>query len=135
VLLNQQDFFRGTLLENITMGDPTITISEIMDVAEYTGLINFIQSQSQGFDTLLDPLGKRLSQSIRQRILLTRSLIGKSRLLLLEEPFLQLSADEKKLLIKYIKTQRKSTAIIIAKEQDISLFDVVLRLEDGRLAK
>lgn len=135
VLLNQQDIFRGTLLENITMGDPTITISEIMDVAEYTGLINFIQSQSQGFDTLLDPLGKRLSQSIRQRILLTRSLIGKSRLLLLEEPFLQLSIDEKKLLLNYIKTQRKSTAIIIAKEQDISLFDVVLRLEDGRLAK
>lgn len=135
VLLNQQDIFRGTLLENITMGDPSIAISEIMGVAEYTGLIPFIQSQPQGFDTLLDPLGKRLPQSIRQRILLTRSLLGKSRLLLLEEPFLQLSGDEKKLLIQYIKTQRKSTAIIIAKDKDISLFDVVLRLEDGRLEK
>ena len=135
VLLNQQDIFRGSLLENITMGDPSISIPEIMAIAEYTGLVSFIQSQTNGFDTLLDPLGKRLSQSIRQRILLTRSLLGKSRLLLLEEPFLQLSGDEKKLLIQYIKTQRKSTAIIIAKEQDVSLFDVVLRLEDGRLAK
>ena len=135
VLLNQQDIFRGTLLENITMGDPTIAISEIMGVAEYTGLIPFIQSQPQGFDTLLDPLGKRLPQSIRQRILLTRSLMGKSRLLLLEEPFLQLSGDEKQSLIQYIKTERKSTAIIIAKDKDISLFDVVLRLEDGRLEK
>lgn len=135
VLLNQQDIFRGSLLENITMGDPSIAISEIMAVAEYTGLIPFIQSQSQGFDTLLDPLGKRLPQSTRQRILLTRSLMGKSRLLLLEEPFLQLSADEKRSLIQYIKTQRKSTAIIIAKDKDTSLFDVVLRLEDGRLKK
>ena len=135
VLLNQQDIFRGTLMENVTMGDTSISISEIMGVAEYTGLIPFIQSQSQGFDTLLDPLGKRLSQSIRQRILLTRSLLGKSRLLLLEEPFLQLSVDEKKLLIQYIKTKRKSTAIIIAKVQDNSLFDVVLTLEDGRLEK
>ena len=135
VLLNQQDIFRGTLMENVTMGDPSISISEIKGVAEYTGLIPFIQSQSQGFDTLLDPLGKRLSQSIRQRILLTRSLLGKSRLLLLEEPFLQLSVDEKKLLIQYIKTKRKSTAIIIAKVQDDSLFDVVLTLEDGRLEK
>jgi len=135
VLLNQQDIFRGTLMENVTMGDPSISISEIMGVAEYTGLIPFIQSQSQGFDTLLDPLGKRLSQSIRQRILLTRSLLGKSRLLLLEEPFLQLSVDEKKLLIQYIKTKRKSTAIIITKVQDNSLFDVVLTLEDGRLEK
>ena len=135
VLLNQQDIFRGSLLENITMGDPSISIPEIMAIAEYTGLVSFIQSQTNGFDTLLDPLGKRLSQSIRQRILLTRSLMGKSRLLLLEEPFLQLSVNEKKLLLQYIKTQRKSTAIIIAKEQDVSLFDVVLRLEDGRLAK
>jgi len=135
VLLNQQDIFRGSLLENITMGDPSIAISEIMAVAEYTGLIPFIQAQSNGFDTLLDPLGKRLPQSIRQRILLTRSLMGKSRLLLLEEPFLQLSADEKQSLIQYIKIQRKSTAIIIAKDKDTSLFDVVLRLEDGRLEK
>jgi ABC-type bacteriocin/lantibiotic exporter with double-glycine peptidase domain len=135
VLLNQQDIFRGSLLENITMGDPSIAISEIMTVAEYTGLIPFIQAQSNGFDTLLDPLGKRLPQSIRQRILLTRSLMGKNRLLLLEEPFLQLSADEKQSLIQYIKIQRKSTAIIIAKDKDTSLFDVVLRLEDGRLEK
>ena len=135
VLLNQQDIFRGSLLENLTMGDPSIAISEIMAVAEYTGLIPFIQAQSNGFDTLLDPLGKRLPQSIRQRILLTRSLMGKSRLLLLEEPFLQLSADEKQSLIQYIKIQRKSTAIIIAKDKDTSLFDLVLRLEDGRLEK
>lgn len=135
VLLNQQDIFRGSLLENITMGDPSIAISEIMAVAEYTGLIPFIQAQSNGFDTLLDPLGKRLPQSTRQRILLTRSLMGKNRLLLLEEPFLQLSADEKQSLIQYIKIQRKSTAIIIAKDKDTSLFDVVLRLEDGRLEK
>jgi putative heme iron utilization protein len=46
-----------------------------------------------------------------------------------------LSADEKQSLIQYIKTQRKSTAIIIAKDKDVSLFDVVLRLEDGRLEK
>jgi hypothetical protein len=71
------------------MGDPSISLQEIMGVAEYTGLIFFIQSQPQGFDTLLDPLGKRLPQSIRQRILLTRTLMGKSRLLLLEEHFLQ----------------------------------------------
>lgn len=135
VLLNQQDIFRGSLLENITMGDSSIAISEIMAVAEYTGLIPFIQAQSNGFDTLLDPLGKRLPQSIRQRILLTRSLMGKNRLLLLEEPFLQLSADEKQSLIQYIKIQRKSTAIIIAKDKDTSLFDAVLRLEDGRLEK
>ncbi|MEI8110003.1 MAG: ABC transporter ATP-binding protein [Chitinophagia bacterium] len=133
VLLNQQDIFRGTLFENIAMGDPAIQIQEIMSVAAYTGLQSFIQSEEHGFDTILDPLGKRLPQSIRQRILLTRALLGKSRLLLLEEPFQQLSNDEKIKLIQYIRTERKATTIIIAKETETSIYDIVLRMNEGRL--
>lgn len=135
VLLNQQDIFRGTLFENIAMGDPAIQIQEIMAVAAYTGLESFIQSQAQGFDTVLDPLGKRLPQSIRQRILLTRALLGKSRLLLLEEPFQQISNEEKIKLIQYIRTERKATTIIIAKESETNIYDTILRMDDGRLVK
>ena len=135
VLLNQQDIFRGSLFENIAMGDPAIQIQEIMAVAAYTGLESFIQSQAQGFDTVLDPLGKRLPQSIRQRILLTRALLGKSRLLLLEEPFQQISNEEKIKLIQYIRTERKATTIIIAKESETNIYDTILRMDDGRLVK
>ena len=134
VLLNQLDIFRGSLLENITMADPQISIEEIMEVAKYTGLTAFIQSQPQGFDTLLDPLGKRLTQSIRQRILLTRSLMGKSRLLLLEEPFQQLNQQDKINLLQYIR-QRQSTAIMIAKDKDMSLYDIVAEMNEGKLEK
>jgi len=134
VLLNQLDIFRGSLLENITMSDASISIDEIMEVSKYTGLTPFIQSQPQGFDTLLDPQGKRLTQSIRQRILLTRSLMGKSRLLLLEEPFQQLSQQDKVNLLKFIRL-RGSTAIIIAKNKDIELYDAVLEMNEGKLEK
>lgn len=134
VLLNQFDIFRGSLLDNISMGDPLVSIEEIMGVAKYTGLTAFIQSQPQGFDTLLDPLGKRLSQSIRQRILLTRSLMGKSRLLLLEEPFQQLNQEDKINLLEFIR-KRGSTALIIAKDKDMSLYDTVAEMKDGKLEK
>jgi ABC-type bacteriocin/lantibiotic exporter with double-glycine peptidase domain len=134
VLLNQLDIFRGSLLENITMSDASISIEEIMEVSKYTGLIPFIQSQPQGFDTSLDPQGKRLTQSIRQRILLTRSLMGKSRLLLLEEPFQQLGQQDKVNLLKFIRL-RGSTAIIIAKNKDLELYDAVLEMNEGKLEK
>lgn len=134
VLLNQLDIFRGSLLENITMSDASISIEEIMEVSKYTGLTSFIQSQPQGFDTILDPQGKRLTQSIRQRILLTRSLMGKSRLLLLEEPFQQLNQQDKVNLLNFIRL-RGSTAIIIAKNKDLELFDAVLEMNEGKLEK
>ena len=134
VLLNQLDIFRGSLLENITMSDASISIEEIMEVSKYTGLTSFIQSQPQGFDTILDPQGKRLTQSIRQRILLTRSLMGKRRLLLLEEPFQQLNQQDKVNLLNFIRL-RGSTAIIIAKNKDLELFDAVLEMNEGKLEK
>ena len=56
VLLSQQDIFRGSLLDNLTMGDGSIPLPEIQEVAAVTGLSVFIQSAKQGLDTLLDPL-------------------------------------------------------------------------------
>ena len=134
VLLNQQDIFRGTLIDNITMGDTTIAAPEILRLAEKTGLADFIRSNKDGFDTMLDPLGKRLPQGIRQHILLTRALLGKSRLLLLEEPFLHLRAEQKQAVMEYLKKEKQSTVLIIAeKEEDLSAYDKVLQLQNGQV--
>ncbi len=134
VLINQQDIFRGTLLENITMGNAAITTDEILQLAEKTGLAGFIQSNKQGFDTMLDPLGKRLPQSIRQQILLTRSLLGRHRMLLLEEPFLHVTAEQKSAIMHYLKTQKGSTVLIIAaKEENLSAYDGIIHLHNGTL--
>ena len=134
VLLNQQDIFQGSLFDNITMGDSSITATSILPLATKTGLIHFIQSNKEGFETMLDPLGKRLPQSIRQHILLTRALLGKSRLLLLEEPFQHLSATQKTAMLEYLRKETNSTVIIIsANEQDTSVYDQVLELENGQI--
>lgn len=134
VLLNQQDIFRGSLIDNITMGDTTIAASEILRLAEKTGLAEFIRSNKDGFDTMLDPLGKRLPQGIRQHILLTRALLGKSRLLLLEEPFLHLSNEQKQAIMEYLKTEKQSTVLIIAeKEEQLYAYDKVLQLQNGQV--
>jgi len=134
VLLNQQDIFHGSLFDNITMGDSSITATSILPLAAKTGLIHFIQSNKEGFETMLDPLGKRLPQSIRQHILLTRALLGKSRLLLLEEPFQHLSASQKTAMLDYLRKETNSTVIIIsANEEDTSVYDQVLELVNGQI--
>lgn len=117
VLLSKQDIFNGTLLENLTMGSEEITIEDITRISDKLLLKDFIQTYSNGYDAVIDTLGKKLPSNIRQEILLVRALVGKHRLVLLEEPFKNLEPQEKTALLKYLQ-EEKNTTIIIATEDE-----------------
>jgi ABC-type bacteriocin/lantibiotic exporter with double-glycine peptidase domain len=102
ILLQQQDIFQGTLLENITMGDDSVRPEEIMILATRIGLGDFLQSQERGFATELDPVGKRLSRSVILKILLLRALINHPRLLLLEEPWRGMEDESRQKIQEYL---------------------------------
>ena len=116
-LLADQDIFRGSILENLTMGNGKITMTEISYLAEKTGLSNFIISEEKGYDTILDPTAKRKSRHIKQKIKLIRALAGKPPLLLLEDPLMDLSTDEKIGLMSYLKNESNATIIIISNDE------------------
>ncbi len=134
ILLTQQDIFNGTLLENITMGNTHLSIDDVANLAEKTGLLHFIQSLKDGYDTVLDPQGKRLTKIIRQNILLLRALIGKHRLLLLEEPFDHLEEDQQKQLFAFIKNFTNTTVLITSLNNTvINECDILISLNNGTI--
>ena len=134
ILLNQQDIFNGTLLENITLGNPNILLSDVTQLANQIGLVNFIQQHQEGFDTILDPQGKRLSRKVSQHILLLRALIGKHRLLLLEEPFNYLDDAQKNSVLQYLRKNNIATIIITSEKEEImNDCDIIIRLKNGEI--
>lgn len=136
ILLSQQDIFHGTLLENLTMSSDDISIVEISKISEKLKIKNFIQEHKNGYDTILDVQGKKLSNNIRQEILLIRALLGKHRLLLLENPFNHLDDLEVEALITYLRNEKNATIIITSENKEIiGKCDVVFTLENGRIKK
>ena len=134
IFLNQQDIFNGTLLENLTMGNEEISLQDVTKISEKLGLNDFIQSYKNGYDAVLDPLGKRLSANIKQEILLVRALLGNRSLLLLENPFNNLDDKEKATLITYLRNEHSATIFITSEDPKIQdQCDVVLKLENGFL--
>jgi ABC-type bacteriocin/lantibiotic exporter with double-glycine peptidase domain len=132
ILLSHQDIFQGTILENITMGNAAISVTDVTLIAEKIGFQHFIQNSKMGYDTSLDPQEKRLSKKIRQDILLLRALIGKYRLLLLEEPIQHLDAQQQLVVLNYLRTDKSATVLITSNELSIiNNCDVVIELEDG----
>jgi ATP-binding cassette, subfamily B, bacterial len=119
ILLNQQDIFNGTLLDNLTMGSPEITIEEITRISDKLLLKDFIKTYNSGYDAVVDTLGKRLPSNIRQEILLVRALVGKHRLILIEDPFKNLEPQEIDALIKYLQEEKNSTIIISCDDERV----------------
>lgn len=132
ILLSQQDIFHGTIWENITMGSEEISYEEVTDLVNRCGLTSFVQSLPQGYDTVLDPTGKRLNSKIRQDILLLRALLGKKRLLLLEEPLNFLEKTYKHNIQDYIFSEENVTVIIATNDVETAArCNKIVYLEEG----
>lgn len=114
ILFHQQDIFQGTLYENISLGDKEVKASDILSLAKKIGLESFISSLKEGFDTRIDPAGKRLSGSVIRKILLLRALISNPRLLLLEEPWQGFDEASQKLIKDYLLNKIPQTTVIVA---------------------
>ena len=130
--MSQQDIFQGTLLENFTMGNKNYDQNELKSLVELGGLTNFVQSLPHGLDTTLDIAGNRLPAKIKQSILLIRSLLGKRRLLLLEEPFHHLDDTEKTKLMEFILKDTSATTILTTTDINIAqACDQIIVIENG----
>ena len=132
VLLNSQDIFHGTLQENITLGNASLTTEAILALATETGLDTFIQSSKDGLFTMLDPMGKKLPRHIKQHILLMRALLGNHRLLLLEEPFEHLDLQTADAFAKLLSGNKQCTIIIASNDPKIeAISDTHILMESG----
>ena len=135
-LLADQDIFKGSIMENLTMGNDNVTLKEINDLSEKTGLSEYIAGNEKGYDTILDPTGKRISKHIKQKIKLIRALAGKPTLLLLEDPINDLTQKEKEHVIQYLKKESNATVIVISNDPLVHTYsDVVYKLDKGNLSK
>lgn len=117
IFLSQQDIFQGSLEENITMGNEEIDRTEVIALFEKVGLLGFLTSLKDGFDTELDPTGHRLPKNVVHKLLLVRALVNNPRLLLLEDPFSGLE-ETFKLQIQSLLLDRNNPATVVISTND-----------------
>lgn len=133
--MTRGELFEGSILENITMGRKDATYENAKWAIENLGLKDFIKSQSKGYDTIVDPQGKRFPLSVVEKILLARSIADKPKLLLLEDAFEHIDGIDKNNIIDFLLDKKNPwTIIAISNDPYIATkVDKIIRMERGKI--
>lgn len=133
IYLNDVGVIKGTVMQNIQISNPDVTAEDITKTAEELGVDNFTEYFSNGYYTEISETDSQLSYSSKKMILLLRAFLGKTRLLILEDPFEGLNESLKIKIWEYLqKMSSHRNIVMVTKEEDfISQADHHLYLANG----
>jgi ATP-binding cassette, subfamily B, bacterial len=134
VMVTQEAYlFSGTVADNIALGKPSATRSEIVASAKAVGAHEFIQSLPDGYDTDVNKRGGRVSAGQRQLLSFARAFIADPVVLILDEATASLDIPSERLVQEGLLTLLADrTAIIIAHRlSTVAIADRVLVMEHG----
>lgn len=135
VMLQSPTLFSGSLRENLRFGKPDATDGELFEASKITG-VDLIATELQGgFAANINEGGQMLSGGQRQAICLTRTLLNKPSVLILDEPTSSMDTQTEAKLINNLKSWVGDKTIIIAthKGQVLDTLDRIIVLENGRV--
>lgn len=134
-LIEEQQVFSGTILENIAMGRKNATFENVKWAIQNVGLENFIRQSKAGYETMLDPTGMKLSKSTVQKLMLARSIADKPKLLILNQSFSAIEPAERIKIESFIldKTNPWTLVVVGLTPELADRTDKIIILEKGKI--
>lgn len=125
----------GTIKENIAMGALNATMQEIVDAAKKAYAHSFIKRLPDGYDTVIGEDGGSLSQGQKQLLCITRLMLCKPPMLILDEAT---SSIDTRTEIKIQKAfsrlmQGKTTFIVAHRLATVRSADIIIVMKDGSI--
>lgn len=128
--------FRGTIKDNIRMGEPTAAFEEVVAAARQAGADEFIQQLPQRYDTILEEGAVNLSGGQKQRLSIARALLRQPRIIIFDEATSALDPESEAIVVQNLAGMAKgrTTIVISHRLQTICDADAILVLDGGALS-
>jgi ATP-binding cassette subfamily B protein len=129
--------FHGSVRENIALGRPGASDTEIIAAAKAAYAHDFIMAFPRGYDTQVGEHGLRVAGGERQRIAVARALLKDAPVILLDEATASLDSESERQVQGAIEhlCQGRTTIVIAHRLHTVVDADRIFVIEDGAVAE
>lgn len=127
--------FDDTVRANVSLDRPGITDEDVWAALRLAAADSFVARLPDGLDTKVGERGANLSGGQRQRLTLARALVGRPRLLVLDDATSAVDPRVEAAIVAGLRRSRTPTTILLVayRRATIALADEVIYLENGRV--
>ncbi|MFR2556836.1 MAG: ABC transporter ATP-binding protein [Ruminococcus sp.] len=135
IVLQKSELFSGTVEDNIKWGDKNAPHEDVISAAQAAQADEFIQKIPAGYEGIIAEKGASLSGGQKQRLSISRAVLKKPEILILDDSTSALDlGTEAKLRAEIDRKMNGTTLIIIAQRiQSVKSCDRIAVLEHGKL--
>ena len=129
--------FNDTIEYNVRYGRPGANLRDVQRAAELAQIADFVESQPEGYDSMVGERGLKLSGGEKQRVAIARTILKAPPILILDEATSALdTATEQEIQAALdIVSEGRTTLVIAHRLSTVVNADEIIVLRDGTIAE
>lgn len=135
IVLQETNLFTGTIMDNIRYGKLNASDEECIDAAKLANAHDFIMRLPDGYNTMIDGTGGRLSQGQRQLLSIARAAVADPPVMILDEATSSIDTRTEFLVQQGMDSlmHGRTVFVIAHRLSTVKNSDVIMVLELGRI--
>ena len=137
MVLQDVFLFHGSILENLTFGDESISLEKVKQAAKEIEVDSFIEKLPGGYNFIVSERGSSISLGQRQLLSFLRAYLSNPKILILDEATSSIDHESEKLIQKATEkiTQNRTSIIIAHRLSTIEKADKIIVMHQGRIVE